>query len=86
MLTPSSFETAIRNGLSALAEGNHDEARHYFSIAAKIDRRNYLPYLYQAECTLDKSEKSRLLFEAIKRNPHSIMARCMLDSLIKNET
>lgn len=86
MLTPSSFETAIRNGLSALAEGNHDEARHYFSIAAKIDRRNYLPYLYQAECTLDKSEKSRLLFEAIKRNPHSIMARCMLNSLIKNET
>lgn len=83
MLTPSNFETAVRNGLSALAEGNRDEARYYFSAALEIDRRNYLPYLYCSECVADKNEKLRLLFEAIKRNPYSIMARWMLNNLKK---
>ncbi|MEJ5300572.1 MAG: glycosyltransferase [Thermodesulforhabdaceae bacterium] len=85
MLTPSRFEIAIRYGLSALAEGNLNEARYYFFLASELDKKSYLPYLYQAECVTDKDEKSKLLREAIKKNPHSVMARWMLTNLTKTK-
>lgn len=80
MLTPTIYETLLREGLCALSEGDTAKAGECFHKASMMGD-HYLPYLYLSECIKERDGKLQCLNVALKLNPRSITAKWILERL-----
>lgn len=80
ILMPTTYEILLREGLGALSEGDRIRARECFRKATELSR-NYLAYLYLAECSSSVEERLQHLRMALGLNSRSLMARLMLKTL-----
>ena len=75
-LTSARFEHLLHDGLVLnQIDNNRSSAWALFSMAAEMESRNYLPYLFGASCSDNDID---CLKEAVERNPNSLKSLILL--------